>query len=119
MSSFALSSYVKDSEKELMLRSVADQQASSYVYSSDLLSVDEMLKLGFSVINETGGLLLIMKHPETKTCLLLSSGDTKCGELVREFAPKHNGKGGGRDDNARAVFSSSSDMDSFIKDVVG
>ncbi len=114
----ALSSYVKDSEKDRILRSVAEQQASSFVYSSDLLSVDELLKLGFSVINETGGLLLIMKNPETKTCLLLSSGDAKCGALVREFAPKHNGKGGGRDDNARAVFSSSSDMDSFIKNVV-
>jgi alanyl-tRNA synthetase len=89
------------------------------VYSSELLSVDELLKLGFSVINERSGLLLVMKHPETKTCLLLSSSETdKCGSLVREMVSGYNGKGGGRDDNARAVFTALRDMDAFADAVM-
>ena len=85
------------------------------VYTSELLSVDDLLKLGFSVIGETVGLLLIMVHPASLTCLLFSSGDAKCGALVKERASEFGGRGGGRPDNARAVFSSRADMNAFIE----
>ena len=115
----ALSAYVKENEKERILSGINAPGRTSKVcaYTTELLAVDELLKLGFSVINETEGLLLLMAEPESRTCLLFSSSpDIKCGEIVKEYAPKHGGKGGGRPDNARAVFGSDEDMKAFIED---
>lgn len=114
----ALTSYVKDIESGKIEAAIKTGCLRHYVYESDLLSADDLLKLGFSVINEIPGLFLIMKSPATNTCLLLSSSDEyKCGQLVKEYAPKHGGRGGGRPDNARALFTSREDMLAFIDEV--
>ena len=116
----ALTAYAKEVEKERILAGInaPGRTAKTACYTTELLSVDDLLKLGFSVINETSGLLLVMKHPETKTCLLFSSSEKfRCGEIVRAGAPGFNGKGGGRDDNARAVFTDISDLDSFAREI--
>ncbi|MBR3330277.1 MAG: alanyl-tRNA editing protein [Mogibacterium sp.] len=113
-----MTAYIKDVEKEKILGSVQDAGAAGYVYSSEVLSADDLLKLGFSVINEVPGLFLIMRQPESHTCLLLSSSEErKCGAIVKAAAKGFNGKGGGRDDNARAIFPSTSDMDAFIGEI--
>ena len=113
-----MTSYIKDKEKERILRSADSAGASGYVYSSDVLNADDLLKLGFSVINEIPGLFLIMRQPESHTCLLLSSSEErKCGAIVKAHVKGFNGKGGGRDDNARAIFPSNADMDAFIKEI--
>lgn len=113
-----MTSYIKDAEKEKILRSADSAGASGYVYSSDVLNADDLLKLGFSVINEIPELFLIMRQPESHTCLLLSSSEErKCGAIVKAHVKGFNGKGGGRDDNARAIFPSNADMDAFIKEI--
>ena len=113
-----MTAYVKDSEKEKILAEIGDAGAAGHVYSSDILGPDDLLKLGFSVINEVPGLFLILRHPESHTCLLLSSAEErKCGAIVKENVRNFGGKGGGRDDNARAIFPSTSDMDAFIKEI--
>ncbi len=113
-----MTSYIKDAEKAKITEAVRNTGAACYVYSSDILSADDLLKLGFSVINEVSGLFLIMRQPETHTCLLLSSaGDRKCGAIVKEKVKDFGGKGGGRDDNARAIFPSAADMDAFIEEI--
>jgi alanyl-tRNA synthetase len=113
-----MTSYIKDAEKEKITEAVRSTGAACYVYSSDILSADDLLKLGFSVINDVSGLFLIMRQPETHTCLLLSSsGDRKCGAIVKEKVKDFGGKGGGRDDNARAIFPSAADMDAFIEEI--
>ena len=97
----------------------ADRPATlTYKYASDTLMTDDLLKLGFSVINETEGLLLLMMDTAKHTCLLFSSGSAKCGDLVKEFAPKYNGRGGGRPDNARAVFPDKASMNAFADAVI-
>lgn len=111
-----LTAYVCEEEKSRILRDSADSAA--YVYASDILATDDLLKLGFSVINETEGKLLLMMDTASNTCLLFSSGDAKCGDLVKQNAPGFGGKGGGRPDNARAVFSSLKDMKAFADKVV-
>lgn len=110
----AFASCFSDIEKQSILRDI-DPDAAAYTYSSELLSTDELLKLGFSVIKETEGLLLIFTQPLDRTCLLFSSGDVKCGQLVKENARTFNGRGGGRDDNARAVFTDPKDMFAFAE----
>ena len=113
-----LSSYVKDIESDKIKAGIREAGLSYYVYRSDLLSVDDMLKLGFSVINEMPGLFLIMKHPAAHTCLLLSSSeDLKCGQIVKELAPQFGGRGGGRPDNARAMFTDQRELDAFTEAV--
>ena len=117
----ALTAYAKEIEKERILSGldVPGRTARTALYTTELLSVDDLLKLGFSVINETSGLLLIMKHPETKTCLLFSSSeDHRCGEIVKANVSNYNGRGGGKDDNARAVFTALRDMDAFADAVM-
>ena len=113
-----MTAYIKEAEKEKILRSAGGAGASGYVYSSDVLNADDLLKLGFSIINEVPGLFLIMRQPESHTCLLLSSSEErKCGAIVKANAKTFSGKGGGRDDNARAIFPSTADMDAFIKEI--
>ena len=114
----ALTSYVKDAEKDSIINAVKSTGAGFHVYSSDIMSPDDLLKLGFSVTNEVPGLFLVMRQPESNTCLLLSSSEEhKCGAVVKEKVKDFNGKGGGRDDNARAIFPSTADMDAFIKEI--
>ena len=113
-----MTAYIKDAEKEKILAAAGSAGAAGYVYSSDVLNADDLLKLGFSVINEVSGLFLIMRQPESHTCLLLSSSEErKCGTIVKDNVKKFSGKGGGRDDNARAIFPSTADMDAFIKEI--
>ena len=113
-----MTSYIKDAEKDKITEAVSSTGANFYIYSSDILTADDLLKLGFSVINEVPGLFLILRQAESHTCLLLSSSeDYKCGAIVKEKARSFNGKGGGRDDNARAIFPSAADTDAFIKEI--
>ena len=113
-----MTSYIKDAEKEKIIGAAIGAGISGYVYSSDVLNADDLLKLGFSVINEIPGLFLIMRHTDSHTCLLLSSSEERrYGTIVKENAKKFNGRGGGRDDNARAIFPSASEMDAFIKEI--
>ena len=115
----SMTAYIKDVEKAKIIAAISGSGVSSYIYSSDILSADDLLKLGFSVVNDIPGLFLIMQQTETHTCLLLSSSDDyKCGEIVKANASKFGGKGGGRPDNARAIFTNKSDMESFCKSIV-
>ena len=113
-----MTDYVKSAEKDLIIAEIKKAGTNVHSYSSDILGPDDLLKLGFDIIHEIDGLLLILSNPPSNTCLLLSSReDAKCGQLVKENAPKHDGKGGGRDDNARAMFTSAGDMQAFIEDI--
>ncbi|MBQ9272633.1 MAG: alanyl-tRNA editing protein [Mogibacterium sp.] len=115
----AMTSYIKIGEEEKLTELVSGSETKSHIYSSDLLNTDGLLKLGFSVINKVPGSFLVMVHPESLTCLLLSSAeDKKCGDIVKSTAPRFGGKGGGRPDNARAVFGSKADMESFCREVI-
>ena len=110
-----MSGYIKDIEKAKIANELEGKN--SLVYEFDLIPVDELLKLGFASIENQADKLLILLHPESNTALLFSSGEAKCGNLVKEFAPKHNGKGGGRDDNARALFTNQKDLRAFAKEI--
>ena len=115
----ALASYAAEKEASVMLREIAEQGTSVYTYETDLFSTDELLKLGFTISAETECKLILLMQTDARTCLLFSAGDVKCGKLVKETAPGYNGRGGGRDDNARAVFSEIRDMKAFARAAAG
>lgn len=108
-----LAAYIKDNEKNRILSEINTGDENIFIYSLSLLKTDDLLKLGFSVINETKNKLLLLIHPETLTCLMFSSGDIKCGRFIKENASLYNGRGGGKDDHARAVFQNITDMKAF------
>ena len=112
-----MAAYIKDGEKDKILAGLADNKA--LVYELDLISVDDLLKLGFAVMGEANDRLLVLLHNEGKTALVFSSGEAKCGVLVKEHVQEYGGRGGGRDDNARAVFENAKDMRLFAEAMVG
>ncbi|MDO4553420.1 MAG: alanyl-tRNA editing protein [Bacillota bacterium] len=60
------------------------------------------------------GRLAALVAPAEKTVILLSGGAPDCGKIIKDNAPVWNGKGGGRPDSARALFSSDQDLACFL-----
>ena len=112
-----MSAYIKGVEMERILEAAKLDEAAVVVKECGALRLDDVLKLGFAASEKLAGRLLIIMHPESRTAMLFSSGEYKCGALVKENVGKYNGKGGGRDDNARAVFLSEKDMRSFARGI--
>ncbi len=86
------------------------------------LAVDDLLTIGrpFTEKGSTllDGKLLLVIEPTSNT-LLLFTGAGKgnpidCGRLVKENASIYSGKGGGRNTNARAIFPSRENLDTFV-----
>lgn len=66
---------------------------------------------------KTHPLLLLYALKQT-SCILVSDGTVHCGKLVREYASFYQGKGGGNDVSARAIFTSDEDVRLFA-DLLG
>lgn len=83
------------------------------VYTYDDMSVDDALPIGRQVADKVKKLLILI-IPSENTLLLFSDGNVHCGKLVKENASIYNGKGGGSDTNARAIFPQRDAMMTFI-----
>ena len=57
--------------------------------------------------------LLLLYVPAQTSCVLVSDGTVPCGKLVKEYASFYQGKGGGNDVSARAIFTSDEDARLF------
>ena len=57
--------------------------------------------------------LLLLYVPAQTSCVLVSDGTVHCGKLVKEYASFYQGKGGGNDVSARAIFASDEDARLF------
>ena len=57
--------------------------------------------------------LLLLYVPAQTSCVLVSDGTVHCGKLVKEYASFYQGKGGGNDVSARAIFTSNEDARLF------
>ena len=62
--------------------------------------------------------LLLLYVPAQTSCVLVSDGTVHCGKLVKEYASFYQGKGGGNDVSARAIFTSDEDARLFA-DLLG
>lgn len=81
---------------------------SCVVYKLDTLSMDDVFNMSKHYMGKTSKLLLLYSV-ESTSFVLVSSGDPKCGKLVKEYASYYNGKGGGNDVSARAMFTNEED----------
>ena len=69
------------------------------------LSLDDAFDMAKRYMKKAPKLVLLYAKQNT-SFILVSGGDPKCGKLVKEYASFYQGKGGGNDVSARAIFDS-------------
>ena len=69
----------------------------------DEFTPEDIMKIGKHILQDIKG-LVVAGDLNTNTLILFSDGTYDCGKLVKDNAGVYNGKGGGRKDNARALF---------------
>ncbi len=79
----------------------------------NILSLDDLTQLARAVSPSVPKLLFLVHEP-SNTALLVSDGHINCGKLVKENASIYNGKGGGNDILARAIFTKAEYVDTFM-----
>ncbi len=112
----SLAEYVRNFEAEAIVRSL--EAGMNFVYKEyDNISPNDLQKLGFKALEMIDGEkpLLALANSPSHTLMLVSDGNHPCGTLVKEHAKNFGGKGGGRDDNARAQFDSKDGLESFVE----
>lgn len=78
------------------------------MYKINDLSLDDITDISKRYSGKCNKLLMLYS-PEYHSYIITSSGDPDCGHLVKKYAALYNGKGGGKNISARAVFSTQSD----------
>lgn len=86
--------------------------ANVVVYPLEHLSLDDAFSMGKHYMGKTDRLIMLYAKKNT-SYILVSDGSIKCGALVKEYASFYNGKGGGNDTSARAIFSNADDAALF------
>ena len=69
----------------------------------DEFTPEDIMKIGKHILQDIKG-LVVAGDLNTNTLILFSDGTNDCGKLVKDNAGVYNSKGGGRKDNARALF---------------
>jgi alanyl-tRNA synthetase len=77
------------------------------------MKVDDLLNIGRPLVPQLKTLLLIVSKQDN-TLLLFSDGKIDCGKLVKENASIYQGKGGGNNTSARALFPKFESIETFI-----
>lgn len=84
-----------------------------------ILSLDDLSQLAREIGPKVpSGKLAFLIHEPSTTVLLVSSGSMDCGKLVRDNASIYNGKGGGNDTLARAIFTKDEYIETFINKIL-
>lgn len=94
---------------------LSDGETSPVVYELDELGIDDAFNMAKNYMGSprTCGRLILLYSTRDSSYVLASSGEVDCGALVKEYAGFYNGKGGGSDVSARAIFSNRSDAELF------
>lgn len=96
-----------DLEKDLA------QSQGPLIFLNDILKVDDLLNLA-KIIDLPEDKLLALVSEKENSLLLLSQGNPDCNKIIKENAPVWRGKGGGRNNSARAMFPTREDLDCFL-----
>lgn len=114
-----LANHFKESEAARITEVINSGSETFANFDIDMIGPDDIIKTGFAIMDKVNAadLVLALTHIPSNTILLFAKGACKAGDLVKTYAKAHNGKGGGRPDNARAVFTCKEDVDAFLADV--
>lgn len=79
-------------------------------------SIDDLFEIEKQLDKALLPKLIIFVSRKMHACILISDGkDVVCGKLVKDNAGIYGGKGGGRNESARAIFENDENLDMFIK----
>lgn len=111
--------YVRAREEQILNNEIVSTKDKLLYKEYKLLDPNDLLKIGSKALKASGhnNILLALFNKEANTLMLISDGSIKCDQLVKDFASKFGGKGGGRYDNARAMFSSFDEAMKFINEI--
>lgn len=102
--------------KELIKREIADlRDCSDKVRHYSFLDSNDIIEIGNALSPEINNTLCLID--DLTNTVFLFSNSIDCGKLVKENAPKLDGKGGGARNFARAVFSSAEKAVKFIDNI--
>ena len=111
-----LRQYYRDREMARITSLLRRDTPDFYQDSFTLVSPDDLLKLGFAIMeDEAAPALMALVHRPSHTVLLFSDGSRNCGALVKEHAKSLGGRGGGRPDQARALMPNEDAVEEFIE----
>ena len=111
-----LRQYYRDREMARITSLLHQDTPDFYQDSFTLVSPDDLLKLGFAIMeDEAAPALMALVHRPSHTVLLFSDGSRNCGALVKEHAKSLGGRGGGRPDQARALMPNEDAVEKFIE----
>lgn len=111
-----LRQYYRDREMARITSLLHRDTPDFYQDSFTLVSPDDLLKLGFAVMeDEAAPALMALVHRPSHTVLLFSDGSRNCGALVKEHAKSLGGQGGGKPDQARALMPNEDAVEKFIE----
>lgn len=111
-----LRQYYRDREMARITSLLHRDTPDFYQGSFTLVSPDDLLKLGFAVMeDEAAPALMALVHRPSHTVLLFSDGSRNCGALVKEHAKSLGGRGGGRPVQARALMPNEDAVEKFIE----
>lgn len=111
-----LRQYYRDREMARITSLLHRDTPDFYQDSFTLVSPDDLLKLGFAIMeDEAAPALMVLVHRPSHTVLLFSDGSRNCGALVKEHAKSLGGRGGGRPDQARALMPNEDAVEKFIE----
>ena len=102
--------------KELIKQEIADlRECSDRVRHYSFLDSNDIIEIGKALSPEINNTLCL--SDDLTNTVFLFSNSIYCGKLVKENAPKLDGKGGGGRNFARAVFSSAEKAVKFIDNI--
>lgn len=104
-----------EGECEKLNAQLASAEGNVVVYNLPHLSMDDAFNMAKAYMGKPdccGKLIMLYSEPDT-SYVLVSDGKIKCGQLVKEYASFYQGKGGGNDISARAMFKKNDDAEMF------
>ncbi|NCB42551.1 MAG: hypothetical protein EOM59_08015 [Clostridia bacterium] len=114
---YDLKKLLLEEEKEKLRTNIHEQpgneSSSIYVERYDKYSSDDLQNLARSLGEDLPFLVALVSQKES-TAILASSGQPSCGDLVKEYAPIYQGKGGGSPKLARAIFNRAENLEVFL-----
>ncbi len=110
-------------EQKPKVHAVHDQKQATKKQKSDstpiirktytYFSLEDLQTLGRKVSSQHNALFLLVSQQDN-TVMLFSQGSPDCGKLVRENAEIYQGKGGGNNTAARAIFTKMEYVETFM-----
>lgn len=109
--------YLEERSEEILksFPDLAKDKKNVLIREYPILKVDDLLTIARLIPKSlSGSTLLALISTIELTVILVSDGRVDLGKLVKDNAGVWNGKGGGKADQARALFPSRQDLDCFL-----